>query len=238
MGTKLDKETISKVLEFCSEHLVPDKNFLRFAKFDPSVWFSDYFIFVEDKSLRQQLGEAYYQARFLYKLIVALGLTASKKTAIIKFQVIQYVSIYEALIDYTLSTHHSDSEAYQRITSTFELRKVTAFSKSISLLFDTGNGQISLTPCKEAKVNLKLKEVRFQHKLEALVELNIITQPIADKVLHLYDVRNNVHLTTAAINKHIPDMKESTDAFNLMEQFVGKIRSHLQKRKKKAANKT
>ena len=64
----LKRETITEVIRYCNRDLVPDKSF-RADEDYPSNWFIEYFDFIDDSKIKQQLGDAYYQARFLYKLM-------------------------------------------------------------------------------------------------------------------------------------------------------------------------
>jgi hypothetical protein len=68
----------------------------------PLGWFQSRFDFVLDSGLKHRLGEAYYQARYLERVREALGLKEGFNHAFIQFQIVQYASIYEAVIDYNL----------------------------------------------------------------------------------------------------------------------------------------
>lgn len=89
----LDKKLITQVIGFCNRDLVPDEQFKSGATPYPINWFTDYFSFLENPKLQKYLGEAYYQARFLYKLMNGLRLPIAKHRAIVRFQIIQYASI-------------------------------------------------------------------------------------------------------------------------------------------------
>ena len=49
--------------------------------------------------------DAFYQARFMYKLMNALNLPLAKQKGIVKFQIIQYASICEAILDMAITKY-------------------------------------------------------------------------------------------------------------------------------------
>lgn len=93
----IKRDCVCKIVEFCNRDLIPDNDFDPNDEYH-SEWFERQFSFVDNESLRKQLGMAFYQARFLYKLMNALRLPRAKHYGIVKFQIIQYASICEAVI--------------------------------------------------------------------------------------------------------------------------------------------
>ena len=69
----LNKNIITQVINFCNRDLVPDEQFKAGSAY-PIEWFNDYFSFLGNSNLQKYLGEAYYQARFMYKLMNGLRL--------------------------------------------------------------------------------------------------------------------------------------------------------------------
>lgn len=63
------------------------------------AWFRGQFDFIPDVDLKAHLGEAFYQARYIGRIREALSLKGAFNNAIVKFQIIQYASIFEAVID-------------------------------------------------------------------------------------------------------------------------------------------
>ena len=62
----LEKETITDVIRFCNRDLVPDPDFRPADQFH------------NDTAVETQLGDSFYQARFMYKLMSALRLPLAK----------------------------------------------------------------------------------------------------------------------------------------------------------------
>lgn len=97
-GALIKRDWVCKIVEYCNKDLVPAGDFDPADEYH-SDWFEKQFSFVDNESLRKQLGMAFYQARFLYKLMSALRLPRAKHYGIVKFQIIQYASICEAIIE-------------------------------------------------------------------------------------------------------------------------------------------
>jgi hypothetical protein len=92
--TSLPIQTVKEILNFCERDVVPAENAPPNNK---QKWFFGYFDFIENETLRRNLGYAFYQARFVQKLTTALKLDGWRLIALLKFQIIQYASIYAGL---------------------------------------------------------------------------------------------------------------------------------------------
>ena len=134
----LDKKIITQVIGFCNRDLVPDEQFKSGATPYPIDWFSDYFSFLENPKLQKYLGEAYYQARFLYKLMNGLRLPIAKHRAIVRFQIIQYASICEAILQAAIETFYK-SEFEEKYAVTQMIKCQNALSTSTKITFENKN---------------------------------------------------------------------------------------------------
>jgi hypothetical protein len=61
-------------------------------------WHVDQFSFIADIELQKRLGRAFYSARYIAKLMEALFASQDEIHAFVKFQIMQYASIFEAVI--------------------------------------------------------------------------------------------------------------------------------------------
>ena len=216
----LKKNTITEVIRYCIRDIVPDESFRANENY-PSNWFVDYFDFIDDAKIQQQLGDAYYQARFLYKLMAGLRLPLSKQRGVVKFQIVQYASICEAILDVAI-TKYFKSEAEDRF-SVIELRKEsTALAKDIKI----SKGSTQLYVCSEKKKKGILKRTRVEFKTEFAVEKGLLASDLKDRLDTLYDLRNNVHIIKAAEAGYNPKLREAKEGFELMRDVVEYIRQY------------
>lgn len=83
----LDEVTRNQIHDYCVRDLPGELQ-----------WHVDQFTFVEDEELRFRLGRAYYSARYIYKLMEATFVSGDERHPFVKFQIMQYASIYEAVV--------------------------------------------------------------------------------------------------------------------------------------------
>ena len=65
-------------------------------------WHIERFSFIQDHELKSRLGRAFYSARYTYKLMEATFVQGDELHPFVKFQIMQYASIYEAVITHLL----------------------------------------------------------------------------------------------------------------------------------------
>ena len=94
------------------------------------------FRFIPEGELRKRLGRAFYTARYIYKLGEALSVSGDEQHAFVKFQIMQYASIYEAVVSNLLWGAYRDHPAVVALESHDVLTEVPGFSKSMAATFD------------------------------------------------------------------------------------------------------
>lgn len=216
----LKKNTITDIIKYCNRDLVPNQEFNASTEYH-SDWFVDYFSFLDNKTLSQHLGDAYYQARFMYKLMSALSLPLAKQKGIVKFQIVQYASICEAVLD-TAITRYFKTEAEEK----FSFTELVPYQNALSAYTKISHLGTNLILCKEKKVKGTIKRTRIDFKTGFAVEKGLIDSAIKASIDKLYDLRNNIHILKAVNNKYNPKLHEAKDAFLLMNTFVDKIKQY------------
>ena len=220
--TSLKKSTITEVIRYCNRDIVPDESFNAAVDY-PSNWFVDYFDFIGDDKLQRQLGDAYYQARFLYKLMCGLQLPLNKQRGVVKFQIVQYASICEAVLDMALTKYYKE-EAEERFSVVELKNEPSALAKDIRIA--KGNTQLFI--CSEKKKKGVLKRTRIDFRTTFAVEKGILTNDLKNRLDILYDLRNNIHIIKAAEAEYNPKLREAKDGFELMREVVSYIKAYYQ----------
>lgn len=171
------------VIYECNHNIVPDPAFDYAADGYPSDWFISYFSFLDDASLQKNLGEAFYQARFVYKLMKELHLTKAKYYAFVKFQIIQYASIYEAILDYCLEKYHKD----EIMTKYAEIAYVPApvLANNASVKYDGQDVYLCIKRIRKKPIKL----IRIQDRTEFAVKMGMISDTMRTRICNLYDTR-------------------------------------------------
>lgn len=216
---KLNKDTITDIIKYCNRDLVPNQSFNPKNQYH-NEWFVSYFSFLNDTTVEQQLGDAFYQARFMYKLMNALKLPLAKQRGIVKFQIVQYASICEAILDIAiLKFFKEDAEESFSVTELVKYQNALSSDTKITCAGTT------LVLCKEKKKKGDLKRTRVDYKTKYAVSKGLITQNTKNAVDNLYDLRNNIHILKAANSQYTPKLREAKDAFVLMQDFVNEIKN-------------
>ncbi len=218
----LDRKIIAEVIRYCNRDIVPDETFSIDEEY-PSDWFCEYFSFLGDEKIQRQLGDAFYQARFLYKLMCGLRLPLSKQRGVVKFQIVQYASICEAVLDVAILKYFK-TEAEEKLSVTELHKEQNALAKDVTL----SRGKTPLYVCHEKKKKGDLKRTRVDAKTKFAAEKGLLTQDLKDRLDALYDLRNNIHIIKAAETEYDPKLREARDGFELMRELVGFIRDYYQ----------
>ncbi len=219
----LEKETIKDVIRFCNRDLVPDPDFRPADQFH-NDWFIQYFSFIGNSAVETQLGDAFYQARFMYKLMSALRLPLAKQKGIVKFQIVRYASICEAVLDVAISNFFKE-DAEEKFSVSEFVKVPNALAVDVRIT----QGDTNLLLCKTKKKKGDLKRTRIDFKTKYAVEKGLLLQATKESFDSLYNLRNNIHILKAANSQYRPKLKEAKEAFILMQTFVGEIKAYYTK---------
>lgn len=216
----LSKDIKVKVVNYCNRDIVPDSTYMPEAQFH-SQWFADYFSFLPSPQLQEHLGDAFYQARFIYKLMSALSLPLAKQKGIVKFQIIQYASICEAVLDYTIELYFKE-ESISYFSSEEYIKCQNALSYRTKISYDNED----LYLCRSVRRKGDLKRTRIDLKVKFAYEKGFILQDTKNKFLELYDQRNNVHILKAMNSNYIPKLYEAKNSFLIMQSVIEEIKQY------------
>lgn len=207
----LDTQVIKTVLDYCKRDL-PDND-----------WFVFEFDFIEDADLRSRLAQEFYAARYIYKLMSALSLSGDELFAHLKLQIIQYASIYEAVVVYLLTKVYKDTEVVLNLFKHKTYKPVQALSSSTEVYFEG----LKVYPCIYEDTRTPISSVKFDDKVDALVDLGVFDQDLADDIKVCYKLRNSIHIQTAVRNNISYEIEQSKVAYRRMRPFIDRIKDAL-----------
>lgn len=185
----------------------------------------DYFGFVTDEELRKQLGQSYFEARYIYQLMKAIQSKpdSPQRDAHIRLQLLHYASIYEGLIDHVLFTVlppiPTYTEGLEMLKSVETFKKLDVLSKNVKLLQNEKGQDNELFICKKARGEKSL--VKFDDKVDKGVEYGFIRKEDSGKLKSLYKMRNNIHLKKAAKDKFRPHIDTMKEPHKELDEFKG-----------------
>lgn len=199
----LPEQERNRVLKYCEKHIEHEN------------WFRNQVQYVTDAQLVEEMNLAFYSARHMEKLGEALAVKNEKRHPHLKFQIVQYASIYEALIVHLLFGRYKNHEAVQKIRAEKEYIKVADVSKAV---VDKDGDHIVF--CKKKVVKRNPIHIRFENKLKAAESIGIVLPVLRPELLALYKTRNAVHLESAARNSVTYEAKQATIAYKRLKPFL------------------
>lgn len=142
------------------------------------------------------MGEEYYSARYIYKLLEGLRIEdAWARRAQVQLQVQQYASIYEACLHHLLFQQCRDRTEVQALLSIPTLKNWSV-SRDLQERLDRASAALGrkILAAVEASVKLADTKVRFDSKARAASSIGIIDENLADELIEFYAARNMIHI--------------------------------------------
>ena len=166
----------------------------------------------------------FYSARHIYKLGEALKVSGTMLHAHVKFQIIQYASIYEAVIAYLLWGMFSNSDAVSKIEYHEAYKKAESWPSSLNVANKDGE-EIFL--CTRRKERTSQVSIKFESKIKAAVEIGFLQPDLAEDIQEFFRLRNAIHLNTAVEREISYEIQQSELAYRRMRPFIDGVKEFL-----------
>ncbi|MBD3761298.1 hypothetical protein [Rhizorhabdus sp.] len=183
------------------------------------------FDFLDEPELQKRLEAELYAARYIYKLGEALSVSDERLHAHVKFQIVQYAAIYEAIIVHLLWNIYSDHPAVTGIEYHTTFKKSAHLGSSLSLTLADSGEEIVL--CTEARQKTSRVSIKFDDKVDAAVAIGFLDENLGEEVKTFYRLRNAIHLESAIRNQTNYELASSLLAFRRLLPFTRGIRGFL-----------
>jgi hypothetical protein len=208
----LPEKIKSEVLTYCDLHLAGDQ------------WFDGEFNFIADTKLAKRLSLEFYAARYIYKLGEGLAVDGQKLHAHLKFQIMQYASIYEAIIVYLLFKQFRETPAVKKIAFHPVYKPVGKLPANVRLI--TAQSE-ELSICAYRKEKTTEHTIKFDDKIGAAVEIGFLHGKLGEEISEFYRLRNGMHLESAVKNQIDYEIKQAKLAYRRMRPFIDGIKAFL-----------
>jgi hypothetical protein len=206
------KATRTLIAEYVTRHL-PNQS-----------WYEEFFSFVSDRRLRQRLAREYESARALYKVLEGAQAKGVLKRAQVKVQVLQYASLYEAVLHYVLFVKYRSHPEVRKLARG-QRRIEVSISPDIWARIEKATHFVR----KELRVqrvrpdNADLTKIRFDSKVAVAQLIGLIHPPLSKDLVEIYSARNAIHLH-AEIRKGLRyQMALSMRAYRRLQPFRAQI---------------
>lgn len=208
----LNKEDRDNILRYCDRD-VPNEAIVN-----------GFFDFIADERLRSAIVKEYLAARYIYKLGEALAVSDAKLAAHAKFQIVQFASIYEAVIVHTLWTHFREHDEVKRIETAKVWKKAATMPANVTMKTNEG---LDLSLCYESAQTVTTHAIKFDDKVDAAVAIGFIDRTIAEEIKEFFWLRNGVHIENAVKKEIEYEIAQSQNAFWRLKPLLIGVRGFL-----------
>ncbi len=206
----IEKQIREKILSYCENHLPKNSG--------------EMFDFIDDTELKNKIILEFDSARYIYKMGEALQVDSYRRHAHVKFQIVQYAGIYEAIIVHLLWNNFKKHPEVRNIETHTTYKSVAKMPKNINLTTEKGE-QVDLCVLSEQKTSVV--SIKFDDKVSAAVKIGFIDSQIADEIKEFYKLRNAIHLQSAVRNNIKYEINNSLLAYRRLLPFTRGIKGFL-----------
>lgn len=185
---------------------------------------------IENKSLRDRLIVEFINARKIYKFFEGLQASDELLLAQIKTQVIMYVSIQEAVVNYLLFELFEETNTVKNLLFQERLVKIGIPGHKLEKIAkELEHDKKDIIPCYNKVQTVDKTKIRYEQKVAALLELNLISEGLADDLVKLYEYRNTVHIEAEMKKKLVYDLSMGELAYRRVEGLSIEVSNALEK---------
>lgn len=210
---------------YCNNHLAT------------SAWYENEFSFIKNEDLKKRIIAEFKAIRFAYKLYEGIEATEENLIFEVRNQILAYASIYEAVIEYVLSSYYSETEEFEDLMHHVVPVRISIPEEKQSVLQRelSHDGKI-IVPFHYAKKKKEKPQVRFDDKCRTAERLGLIHRFVNDEgmeidlpseIIEIYSYRNGIHIIAEQRKGISYELDLSKRAYRRMRPFVDQIKEKL-----------
>ena len=204
----LDETSRASIDAYCKKDLPGDMQ-----------WHVDQFFFIADAELRLRLGRAYYSARYIGKLMEALLAAGDEIHPFIKFQIMQYASIYEAVISYLLWTRYAEHQEVKQLQTHKAYKPVKALGNLTNMTY----GDEELFTCVYRDAKTSRNSIPFKDKVDCAIRIGFVDETYAGDIKRTYELRNLAHIEAEAAKQIEVELEQAKIGYWRIKPFLERI---------------
>lgn len=208
----LDETSRKNIHEYCVRDLPGDLQ-----------WHVDQFAFIGEQKLRFCLGRAYYSARFIYKLMEATSVSGDERHPFVKFQIMQYSSIFEAVVVNILFGKLANHPEVVKLQTHMAYKPVSALAGLSRMKY----GDEDIYTCVYRDAKTPRNSIPFRDKVDCAVRIGFVDAAFAGDIKRTYELRNLAHIETEAAKQLEVEIEQSKTAYWRLQPFLEQVKSYL-----------
>src|SRR5690242_449962 len=156
-------------------------------------WHIGQFSFLaDDAALQRRVGEEFFTARYIYKILEGLHLDDQWAVAAqARLQVLQYASIYEACLHHVLFETSRDHPLVQALGKYTSLKSYDVPPAKFRSFEHDGR---TIVASYWAENRAEVSKIRFDDKVDAAVAMSAIEESLGEDLKKIYEARNSIHI--------------------------------------------
>lgn len=208
----LDQALREQVNDYCKRDLPGDIN-----------WHINQFDFIDNVNLRNRIGRAFYSARFISKLMEGLYVAGDDIHPFVKFQIIQYAAIYEAVITNLLWGKCSEHREVKTLQTHKAYKPVSSLGSLTKFTYDGAD----IFTCVYKDARTPKNSIPFKDRVDCAVRIGFIDISFSEDIKSIYALRNLTHLESEADRQVELELEDSKKGYWRIKPFTDKIRNFL-----------
>lgn len=208
----LEKTLRDSIFDYCKKDLPGDIN-----------WHIQQFDFIDDVELKNRLGRAFYSARFISKLMEALYADKDDMHPFVKFQIMQYASIYEAVTVYLLWGKYKDHPEVEQLQKHKAYKPISALGSLTKMTYE---GQ-ELFTCLYKVAKTPRNSIPFKDKVDCAVRIGFIDPSYSEDIKEIYALRNLAHIESEAKSLEEIELEDSKKGYWRIKPFLDQIKEFI-----------
>ena len=144
-------------------------------------------------------------------------------SSFVKFQILQYASIYEAVISYMLWNKLEGHEEVIKLGTHKSYKPVSAFGSLVNIKY----GEEKLFTCVYRDGKTPRNSIPFHDKVDCSVRIGFVEKRFAEDIKNVYKIRNLAHLEAEASKKIEVEIEHAKLGYLRIQPFLEKINEYI-----------
>jgi len=150
----------------------------------------------------------------------ALYASGDEVHAFIKYQIIQYAAIYEAVVSHLLWTRYKEHPEVKALTTHKSYKPINALGHAVKMTYDAEQ----VFTCVYRDTKTERNSIPFKDRVDCAVRIGFVDSSFSEDIKEIYVLRNLAHIESEAETKIEVEIKDAKTGYWRMKPFLDKVR--------------